>query len=119
MGMRALYPEFDVRYNVDHSCGHDKAASDSLNVARMKKNYGGLQPKMRESKMVEGYLGNFNLSLKLNEMQQMVWTENDLGPHCMQSSERQKSKEGDLRDDVAFVMKTRDKLWIEIEKRLH
>ena len=63
--MRSLYPNLDVRYNVDHSCGHDKQSSDSLNVSRMKKNYGGIQPHMRQSVMVAGCLGTFNPLLNI------------------------------------------------------
>ena len=34
--MRVLYSDFAVRYNVDHSCGHDRQKEDGLNTNNMR-----------------------------------------------------------------------------------
>ena len=41
--MHALYPDYDVLFLFDHSCGHDRQREDGLNVENMSKNYRGNQ----------------------------------------------------------------------------
>ncbi len=36
-----LYPEHDVLFMLDHSCGHDRQRQGGLNVENMNKSFGG------------------------------------------------------------------------------
>ncbi len=44
-----LYPQYDLLFMFDHSCGHDRQREDGLNVENMSRNYGGKQSKLRTS----------------------------------------------------------------------
>ena len=41
--MNLLYPQYDVLFLFDHSCGHVRQRKDGLNVENMSKSYGGKQ----------------------------------------------------------------------------
>jgi hypothetical protein len=45
--MHALYPDYDVLFLFDHSCGHDRQRKDGLNLENMSKNYGWKQSLLR------------------------------------------------------------------------
>ena len=57
--MHALYPDYNVLFLFDHSCGHDRQREDGLNVENMSKNYGGKQSLLRPTLIREeaGYRG--------------------------------------------------------------
>ena len=78
--LQCLYKDkFDIKINVDHSCGHDRQKEDALNVNRMNRDYGGVKPKMHDSKMTKGCLDDFELlprhaqyKLKVGGIQKLV-----------------------------------------------
>ena len=44
--LQCLYgDQFDIRINVDNSCGHDRQKEDALNVNQMNWDYRGKKPK--------------------------------------------------------------------------
>ena len=91
--MRTIHPEFDAVFLVDHSSGHDKMRPDGLNCKRIRKNFGGKQPKMRSSKIIdETYLGNYDKLLNVGDIQTMVYSENDEGPFYLSPQDRQRLK---------------------------
>lgn len=45
--------QYDYSFLFDHSSGHDKQRPDGLSATKMSKNFGGSQPRMRESKMTK------------------------------------------------------------------
>jgi hypothetical protein len=45
--LQTLFPEFDILFLFDHSNGHDRLVQpDGLNLRKIRKNFGGKQPKM-------------------------------------------------------------------------
>jgi hypothetical protein len=86
-----LHPEFDYLFLFDYSCGHDRQHEDGLNSGRMLKLFGGMQPKMRaaEIKKREGYLGFFQASVAVSDVQQMVFSPTDAGPLWMLPEEHE------------------------------
>ena len=95
--MKVMYPHYDCSFLFDHSCGHDKKRPDGLCVNGMTKGYGGLQAKMKDSKILnkKGYIGKYfetvNL-LKVNEFQSMVFSSKDKGPIGRSEIEQQLTK---------------------------
>ena len=67
--MKTFYPEFDVKYNVDHSCRHDRQRLDSLNVHRMNVEYGGNQNKCHDLIMIKDTLGPHSPLLAIADTQ--------------------------------------------------
>ena len=54
-----LFPEFEFVFLFDHSSGHDRQRPDGLSITKISKFFGGGQPKMRPSKILDGDLGTF------------------------------------------------------------
>ena len=102
--MKVLFPpdKYEVRAMVDHSSEHDRQREDGLNIKTMNKTYGGYQIFLHSSLMKEGCLGTHDFQLKIGDTQEMVFSENYVGPFYMPENERQKLKEGDL-DSSKFV----------------
>ena len=102
--LQCLYKDqFDIKINVDHSCGHDRQKEDALNVNQMNRDYGGRKPKMHDSKMSEGCLENHELlprhssfKLKVDDVQKLVWGEAHHGPYMMPDEEREELRNGDM-----------------------
>ena len=68
-----LYPEFEVHFLFDHSCGHDRQRPDGLNANNMSKFYGGVQPCMHDSLIKShDYLEPYNGMLRVGDTQAMV-----------------------------------------------
>ena len=95
--LQCIYKDkYKFKINVDHSCGHDQQKEDALKVESMNRDYGGVKPKMHDSIMVDGCLGNYNLreahdeyKLKLGEVQSLCWKTNNHGPYFIQHDERE------------------------------
>ena len=49
--MKSLWPDFDVLFLFDHSCGHDRRRPDGLTTKSLNKGFGEAQPNMRDSKI--------------------------------------------------------------------
>ena len=88
-----LHPEFEFLFLFDHSCGHDRQRPDGLSVTKVNKTAGGVQPKMRQSKMeTEEFLGPFPATLQVGDCQQMVFQDGDMGPFYKSELERAATK---------------------------
>ncbi len=87
--LRCLYPQYDMLFMFDRSCGHDRQREDGLNVENMSKNYAGKQSKLRTSLMKQetGYLSQFPWILNI-----MVFLPGDEGPLWMTAEQRQSTR---------------------------
>ncbi len=68
-----LYPEHDVLFMLDHSCGHDRQRQGGLNAENMNKSFGGHQPKMCDTMIQEeqGFSGPYLRQLQPGYVQKM------------------------------------------------
>jgi hypothetical protein len=89
-----LYPHYQFLFLFDHSCGHDRAREDALNVNNMNTGYGGKQTRMHDTVITheKGYLGPFARQLQVGDTQSMVWKEGDTGPYWMTEAEREQNR---------------------------
>jgi hypothetical protein len=94
--LKILYPTFDFVFLFDHSNGHDRMQPNGLNLRKVRKNYGGRQPKMRESKNVDrscfGPYHTKHFNLQPNGTQSMVFNPSDSGPFYMSVEDRERKK---------------------------
>jgi hypothetical protein len=92
--LHCLYPQYDLLFMFDHSCGHDRQREDGLNVENMSRNYWGKQSKLRTSliKQEKGYLGHFPCTLNPGDVQSMVFLPGDEGPFWMMAEQRQSTR---------------------------
>ena len=94
--IKVLYRQFDCVFLFDHLNGHDRMKPDGLSTKKVRNNFGGTQPKMRDSKLTS--LENFGLcidllnQLKLNDVQSMVFKSDDYGPFYMKPEEAKARK---------------------------
>lgn len=88
--LKSLHPEFDFVFLFDHSCGHDRGRDDGLNVSKMRSGYGGAQRTMHstEIKAEKGYLGKYQRTLEVGDVQHMVFREGDDGPFWLTPEQR-------------------------------
>jgi hypothetical protein len=79
---KTLHPQYEFMFMFDHSCGHDRKRPDGLNATRIQKNFGGKQPKMRDTTINCGeQLGEFGPTISIGDTQTMMFTtNNDVGP---------------------------------------
>jgi hypothetical protein len=103
------FKKYEIRFMVDHSCGHDRQRDDGLNVIHMNKDYGGKQRMMHHTKITEDILGPHHPLLQSNEVQYMSYRTSDEGPFDMDPEERKILKDQDLVGSK-FVMKGRKEL---------
>jgi hypothetical protein len=87
-----LYPDCDFVFLFDQSSGHAKKRKDGLNAAVMNVQWGGKQPLMRPTVLVEGCLGLHQAQIQLGKEQSMVFTDQDAGPFNMSADERENRK---------------------------
>ena len=80
--------KYDIRFMVDHSCGHDRQRDDGLSVLHMNKEYGGKQRYMHESQVTKEMLGPHKPLLPLHVIQKMTFTSADDGPFYMDPIEK-------------------------------
>jgi hypothetical protein len=94
--LKVLYPSYDYILLFDHSNGHDKKQPNGLNANRVSKNFGGVQPKMRNTKLTDtNCFGSFHSRTykhQLGDVQEMVFKESDEGPITLSPEEREKRK---------------------------
>lgn len=59
----------------DHSQGHNRKRKGALDARTMNLSWGGAQPKLRSTQIVEaeGFLGPFQPLLRVGDVQEMVW----------------------------------------------
>ena len=94
--MNVLYPQFDVVFLFDHSNGHDRLQPNGLSTTKIRKNFGGKQPKMRSSILTDkncfGPYHNCSFKLQLNMSQSMVFGALDDGPILLDDVSRESRK---------------------------
>jgi hypothetical protein len=94
--MTALYPHIQPVFLFDHSCGHDRMQPDGLSTTKIRKNFGGTQPKMRKSQLTQlqifGPHQNLPHQMKLNDTQSMQFEEGNYGPFYMSPAEAERRK---------------------------
>ena len=107
------FNQYEIRFMVDHSCGHDRQRDDGLSVCHMNRDYGGKQRMMHRSKITEDILGPHNPLLQCNEVQYMNYRSSDEGPFDMDPEERKILKDQDLVGSK-FIMKGKKELLKDI-----
>ena len=87
--LEALHPDFDVIFLLDHSNGHDLIRPDGLNANKIRKYFGGKQPKMIDTNIKdETYLGPFDRTIQVGDIQTMSFSITDDGPFYFQPEEK-------------------------------
>ena len=86
-----IYPEFEFRFCVDHSCGHDRQQSDGLNARKMNKLFGGKQPHLHDTTIIEddGFFGPYRRQLMFGDEQHFTFQKNDEGPFWLKGEEKE------------------------------
>ena len=79
--LKAIFLMYTFLFLFDHSCGHDKQREDGLDVEKMTRSYGGVQPHLFDTtiKHQQGYLSPFIRILEPGDMQSMVFQVFDIG----------------------------------------
>jgi hypothetical protein len=100
--LKTLYPDHEFLFQFDHSSGHDRKRTDALSVTNLNLHHGGKQAIMRNSTILkqDGYLGIFNPTLKVNDIQYMSYQPGDEGPALMSAEDREKYKYDFATGDV-------------------
>jgi hypothetical protein len=73
--MKTLYPDYDLLFLFNHSCGHDKQQPNGLNAENMSKYYGGQQSFFWSTiiKQEKGYLGPYWCTLNVGSTQYFIF----------------------------------------------
>lgn len=110
--LKVLYPDHECLFQFDHSCGHDRKRSDALSVTNINLHHGGKQAIMRNSTILkqDGYLGIFNPTLKVNDVQYMSYRPGDEGPALLSADNREKYKYDFTTGDVKVKTFTKQEL---------
>jgi hypothetical protein len=91
--LQVLHPHFDFVFLFDHSQGHARKRDGALNALNMSKTYGGAQPIMRDTTIIEGrrrgFLGLNLPALKSGDIQSMVFKTTDGGPWYLLPEQRE------------------------------
>ena len=90
--LMVLYPEFEFVFLFDHSQGHARKRHGALNAQQMSRNYGGTQPIMRDTTIMNtiGYLGSHLLCmLDVGQVQSLVYKAEDIGPWYLSPEQRE------------------------------
>ncbi len=92
--LKVAYPDFDFVFLFDHSSGHSKKRHGGLDAANMNSGFGGGQPFMRYSNIIQidGYLGPFDPTLAVGDEQSMTFSPTDVGPFWMDAAEREERR---------------------------
>jgi hypothetical protein len=89
--LKAACPDFDFAFLFDHSSGHSKKRRGGLDAANMNSGFGGGQPFMQRSNVIQidGCLGPFDPALAVGDEQSMTFSPTDVGPFWMDAAERE------------------------------
>mmetsp|Transcript_26808 Transcript_26808/g.33053 ORF Transcript_26808/g.33053 Transcript_26808/m.33053 type:complete len:391 (+) Transcript_26808:1059-2231(+) len=93
--IKCLYPDYDFMFLFDHSNGHDRLQPNGLSINKVRKYFGGKQPKMRSSKLTLNEFGPYHLAtsnLQPGMMQHMIFDAADIGPFYFSETERNNRK---------------------------
>ena len=114
--LKILYPQFQVHFLFDHSCGHDRQREDGLNANRMNKEFGGAQQRMHSTKMkTQHYLGPHQGILRVGDVQHMSYGIADLGPFYLSPEERAARKFDHPTGEIRTKQKTKAELLAELD----
>ena len=118
--LKVMYPQFDFAFLFDHSQGHAKKLPNGLDAYSMNRGFGGAQPKMRESriKAEDGYLGNYERTISVGEIQSFVFQPGDTGPFWMTVEERELNRHDRLLPPLPGNPRTRNKTIAELKAEL-
>jgi len=86
--LKYLFPDYNFVFLFDHSQGHSKKQVGSLQASCVNSQFGRAQPQMRETKITEGCLGPFDPTLRVGDIQHMVFRSCDDGPFYLAPQER-------------------------------
>lgn len=77
-----ILPDFQLIHNFDWSSGHSMMPPNAMHANIMNNNFGGKQPNMRSSRILaeDGFLGPYNRTLAVGDVQHMVFQANDNPP---------------------------------------
>jgi hypothetical protein len=89
-----LWPQYDHVFLFDSSSGHKKKRPDGLDAGKMNSGYGGVQPHIRDSKIVDqdGYLGPFDTFVADGDTQIFDFRAEDTGPFWLTPEQREESR---------------------------
>jgi hypothetical protein len=89
--VQVLYPEYDFVFLFDHSQGHARKRNGALSAIHMSRTYGGAQPIMRDTTILqsEGYLGAHSSKLNVGDTQSLVFASTDTGPWYLSHEQRE------------------------------
>ncbi len=105
--LKILRPDYDFVFLFDHSQGHARRKDCALDASSMSRTFGGVQPKMRSSKIVDRCLGPFNCTLSIGDVQTMVFEDGDNGPWWMLSEEGREARRLDIHAPADNVSTTK------------
>ena len=94
--LRILRPGYDFVFLFDHSQGHARKKDGALDASCMSRSFGGVQPKIRSSKIIDGCLGPYNPTLSIGDVQSMIFGSHDDGPWWIASSEGREARRHDI-----------------------
>jgi len=110
--------EFESCWMFDHSCGHDQGRDDGLNVLNMCVKWGGKQAVLHDSKIIvdNGFFGQHNPLLKVDDIQQFNFQEGDDGPYFLNTIQRDLRK-NDILEGKKQVTKLKKDLRSELDQK--
>jgi len=112
--LKIMYPGYEFVFLFDHSQGHVKKRTGALQATRVSLYFGGEQPIMRDSEIVEGCLGTFEPKLKVGDVQKMFFQDTDEGPFYFSEEEKQSRR----YDQNVGGSKSKQKNMTELRKEL-
>ncbi|KAI2509704.1 hypothetical protein MHU86_4686 [Fragilaria crotonensis] len=118
--LRVLYPHFDFAFLFDHSQGHAKKLANGLDAYTMNRGFGGVQPRMRESKIKaeDGYLGMHERTVNAGDTQSFVFESGDAGPFWMTENEREINRHDRILPPLPGNPRKRNKTISELKAEL-
>ena len=89
--VQVLYPEYDFVFLFDHSQGHARKRNGALSAMHMSRTFGGAQPIMRDTVIIQadGYLGTHSPKLNVGDTQSLVFKPDDIGPWYISREQRE------------------------------
>jgi hypothetical protein len=93
--LTVLHPEHDCIFLFDHSCSHDRKRPDGLCSNSVRKERGGKQPKMRETRVESNKrLGPFQrkLIVQVGTTQRMCFVSSNVNPCWLTAEERESNR---------------------------
>jgi hypothetical protein len=89
--LQVLYPDYDFVFLFHHSQGHARKRNGALSALHMSRTFGGAQPIMRDTTIIQadGYLGTHSPKLNVGDTQTLVFKPDDIGPWYMSHEQRE------------------------------